>query len=687
MIDPDPQQETTGEPNRLARETSAYLLQHSRNPVDWYPWGEEALARARSEDKPLLISIGYSACHWCHVMERESFECPTTAALMNDRFVCVKVDREERPDLDQVYMDTVTKLTGSGGWPLTVFCRPDGSPFYGGTYFPDEPRGNLPSFRQVLSAASEAYHERRPEVDRTAEQILEVLAERLDGAGEGTAGSDELVRGARLIMRSADPQNGGFGGAPKFPTPPNLGLLLAAVDFLSAEEAQAAIEHCVSTCREMARRGLFDHLGGGFHRYCVDAQWTIPHFEKMLYDQGLLLQIYSETWRRSEAAEDLVWPMNETINYLRREMSSPEGGFYASQDADAEGFEGRYHVWTPQQIEAVLDERAAAFCQAYGVRSRGNFEGGTTHLLDVARRPREVFAEERAALLAARGDRVAPQTDRKRVAAWNSYAISGLARAGSLLDDTVAVRDASRAMDFVLREMVDESGRLFRIHDGARRSVPAFLDDHAGLLEACLELYRAGAGERYLAAGLQLAQEIDERFFDEQTGDLYFTAADAEALVHRPRSDHDGATPHAAGLAVLGWIRLAQLSGLPRIEQLAQRVVDSHSAELTRAPHAFPTLLRAVGLLSRGVSLAVILGDPAAPDTATLALRARRTLLPDDAVVVVAPGSRAPEGVDPAWLEGREPIGGKATAFVCHGTICSSPVTDPDDLGPLRRRI
>jgi uncharacterized protein YyaL (SSP411 family) len=670
--------------NRLANETSAYLLQHSRNPVDWHPWGEEALALAREEDKPLLVSIGYSACHWCHVMEQESFEDPETAALMNRLYVCIKVDREERPDVDQVYMDAVMRLTGGGGWPLTVFCRPDGSPFYGGTYFPDKPRGGMPSFRQVLSSVADVYRSRREDVDRAAQQILQALAGKLEGAASATPGVPALLRGAQLIMRTADRQRGGFGGGPKFPTPTNLELLLTALDFLPREETRAAAEHCVVTCREMARRGLYDQLGGGFYRYCVDEGWTIPHFEKMLYDQGLLLRAYAEVWRRGGGERDLVWPMRETVDYLRREMLAPDGGFYASQDADSEGEEGRYHVWTPQQVEAALGERAGAFAEAYGVTARGNFENGRSHLIDLARRPREEFAEERTLLLGERRQRVPPATDPKRVTAWNGYVISGLARVGSLLDDAEIVADAAEAADFVLQEMLDDDGRLLRIYDRGRAHVPAFLDDHAALLDACLDLYRAGAGDRFLAPALHLAAEIGERFFDPEAGDLFFTPADGEALVHRPRSDQDGATPHAAGLACLGLIRVAQLAGSRPLQAIAQRVIESYAPELEAAPHAFPTLLRAVALLSRGVSLALIVGDPKAPDTGALALRARRVLPPEDAVVLVSPGAAAPRGIDPRWLEGREPLDGKATAYVCRGTQCSLPVTNPDDLKPLQ---
>jgi uncharacterized protein YyaL (SSP411 family) len=375
--------------------------------------------------------------------------------------------------------------------------------------------------------------------------------------------------------------------------------------------------------------------------------------------------------------------MRETADYLHREMTSPEGGFYASQDADADGREGVFHVWTPPQIEAVLGDRAAAFCRAYGVDERGNFEEGTTQLVDVSREPRERFAGERAELLEVRERRVAPATDRKRVAAWNGYAISGLVRAAGALDDPSILTNAASAMDFVLDDMVDPSGRLHRVFNLGRASVPGFLDDHAALLDACLDLYRAGAGERFLGAGLHFAHEIGDRFFDAARGELFFTPSDGEKLVHRPQSDHDGATPAAAGLAAVGLARLAQLSGLAPMEALVERIIESHAPLLERSPHALPTLLRAVVLRARGLSVAVIVGDEKDPRSQALATRAGGALWPDAGVVVLAPGAERPVGVASTWLDGREPLGGTPTAWICHGTRCSLPITDPAKVVPL----
>ena len=668
--------------NRLAGETSAYLRQHMHNPVDWYPWGAEALERARREDLPLLVSIGYSACHWCHVMEHESFEDPETAALMNRLFVCIKVDREERPDVDQLYMDTVTGLTGHGGWPLTVFCTPDGRPFYGGTYYPPEPRHGMPAFRQVLTSVAGAYRERRDEVLRSAAQITEALAQRPTPGG-APPGASAAAQGALRLLQRADPEHGGFGGAPKFPTPPSLDLLLAAQDVLPERKAREAQQHVELTCREMARGGLYDQLGGGFHRYSVDARWCVPHFEKMLYDQGQLLRTYVETWRRGGARDaDLVWPVRETAAFLRREMAAPDGGWYASQDADSEGEEGRYYVWTPDAVRAVLGAAADAFCAAYSVTERANFEHGTSVLMDRAREPRERFAAERAQLLAARASRVAPGTDRKRVTSWNALAVSGLARAGSLLGDASLVAEAAAAADFLDAKLADAQRRLLRIWNEGRAHVLAFLDDHAALLEANLDLFRAGAGSRFFERAVRLADAIATRFFDAGENDLFLTPIDGEPLAQRPRSDHDGATPHSTGLAVLGLLRCAALSGRSELRDIAERVLQSHAAVLERAPEAFPTLSRAALFTARGPQVAVIAGPDGDPATQALAARARLVLGPDDAVLVCGT-DRVLAGVDPTWLTGREPVGGRPTAYVCRGTTCSLPVTDPARLTPL----
>jgi uncharacterized protein YyaL (SSP411 family) len=670
--------------NRLAGETSAYLRQHMHNPVDWYPWGPEALERARREDRPLLVSIGYSACHWCHVMERESFEDPGTAALMNRLYVSVKVDREERPDVDQLYMDALMRLAGHGGWPLTVFCTPGGRPFHAGTYFPPEPRQGMPAFRQVLEAAARAYASDRTRVDEQARRLLAALRERPRGVAGELPGVHTLAASARAILASADHEHGGFGGGPKFPTPTHLDALLAALDVLPAQEGAEVLSFVVHTCREMSRRGLYDHLGGGFHRYCVDGHWGVPHFEKMLYDQGLLLRSYAETWRRTGCADsDLLWPLHETFAWLEREMLGSEGGYYASQDADSEGVEGKFYVWTPDELrEALGAERAERFAGAYGVHAAGNFEDGTTVLWDVARDAREAYASERRDLLARRAQRIPPGTDRKRVASWNAFAVSGLALAGSLCEEPAMLERARSTADFVLERLVDEHDRPLRIFNEGRAHTSAFLDDVAGMLTALLDLHRAGAEPRHLVAALRVADDLVERFFDPTAGDFFLTPSDGEILAERPRTDQDGATPHSSGLAVLGLLRAATLSGQEPLRKVVETVLRTHAFVLERAPGAFPTLARAAAWLEQSLSVAVVVGRADDPSRAALAQRARRVLAPEEAVVVVDPSDPLPAGLDPAWLEGRLGVE-VATAYVCRGVECSLPIRHPDAFAPL----
>lgn len=676
--------------NRLAGESSAYLRQHMNNPVDWHPWGEAALARAQAEQRPLLVSIGYSACHWCHVMERESFEDEQTAALMNEHFVCIKVDREERPDVDRLYMDALLRLQGHGGWPLTAFCRPDGSPFHAGTYYPPEPRHGLPSFRQVLEAVQRAFHEQRERVDQTAQQLLRVLAERPRGAATETPACELLAAAARALMQGADRAHGGFGAAPKFPTPTQLEVLLAVQDIASPvataarlpeAEARDALNHLLLTCQEMSRRGCYDQLGGGFHRYCVDAHWGVPHFEKMLYDQGQLLRIYAELWRRSGGGE-LLWPVRETAAWLRREMCGEEGGLYASQDADSEGEEGRFYVWTPAEVQAVLGEsRGSAFCSAYAVTHGGNFEGRSV-LWDLARGPRDNFAAERAELFAARAQRIPPDTDTKCLLGWNALAVSGLAHAGSVTGDDELLRFALRVANFARERLRGENGRWFRVFAEGRAKVPAFLDDLAAWLAACLDLQRAGAGLHWLALALEVAGEICQRFFDSAEGDFFLTPGDDATLPHRPRGEPDGATPDAGGLAALGLLRAAAISGRAELRGTAEQVLATHSAALQRAPGAFATLLRAAVWAERGLATAVIVGAEDDPQTQALATRARQLLAPEEAVLQVPPGAQ-PAGVDAELLAGRTLQNGRPAAYLCRSATCSAPVTQPAELGAL----
>jgi len=666
-------------PNRLATESSAYLLQHQNNPVDWYPWGEEAFERARRDNRPVLVSIGYSSCHWCHVMEHESFEDPEVARLMNENFVCIKVDREERPDVDQIYMETVMRLTGAGGWPLNVFCTPEGRPFYGGTYFPPERRYQRPSWPDVLRSVARTFNDQPEQVEAQATQILDALRVQPDSGGSAELpGRATLPQLCVQLMQRADTAYGGFGQAPKFPTPTNLEAILLAGSH-SLPDA-GALEHVVFSLKRMARGGIYDQLGGGFHRYSTDAHWLVPHFEKMLYDQGQLLRVYAEAFRQTRDPE-LAWPVEETIAFLERELRSPEGGFYASQDADSEGEEGRYYVWSPDEVEAVLgSERGREFVQAYGVSAGGNFEHtGKSVLAHVLAGERARFRDERQLLLEARAQRIAPDTDCKIITSWVGYTISGLATAGAAFERADWVAAAARAADFVLERLTDPVRGLMRVWDGSRAKIPGFLDDHAALLCALLDLQRAGGGDRYLEAALRTADAMRERFFSSDTRDLFFTAGEDSSLILRPVSDSDGATPAAAGLAALGLVRLSELCGRSDLREIAQSVIEKQAALANRVPVQVPTLVRAAALLDLGMGVALVLGAPEDPRSQALAARARALLGAEDAVVVMSPDA-APPWLAPAWLEGRDALAGTPTAYLCRGQVCSLPAQKPEEL-------
>ena len=664
--------------NRLANETSAYLRQHAHNPVDWFPWGDEAWAKARREDKPVLVSIGYSSCHWCHVMERESFEDPNVGRLMNDLVVAIKVDREERPDVDQIYMEAVQRMTGAGGWPLNMFCTPDGRPFMGGTYFPPRRMHNRPSFAELVLAVAKAWRDQREDVHKAAAEVLAALGARPEVTAPDPVGVESLGLLVRQMMARADRRFGGFGAAPKFPTATNLEAVLAASRLGVARGD--ALEHLVFSLERMARGGIFDQLGGGFHRYSTDERWLVPHFEKMLYDNGQLLRVYAEAYRQTGDAK-LAWPVEETVGWLEREMRDPAGGFYASQDADSEGEEGRFFVFDRDEVAAVLGpELGLEFSAAYGIEPGGNFEHTGKSVLShglAGERPR--FAEARARLFSARAQRVPPATDRKNVCSWIGYAVSGLALAGSAFGRPEWVAAGARAADFALSVLSNGGRGLLRIYESGEAKIPAFLDDHAALLQALLDLHRAGAGDHYLEAALVVADELRARFFDPQRRELFFTPDSDATLVLRPASDSDGATPAASGLAVLGLVRLVSLTGRADLAEIVDAVLEREGPVASRAPIYLPTLVRAAALREAEPGVALILGDPARSATQALAARARALLGPEDAVVIALPGA-APKWLGPELLEGREARGGAPTAYVCRGRVCSLPATDPGEL-------
>jgi uncharacterized protein YyaL (SSP411 family) len=646
--------------NRLAGETSPYLLQHKDNPVDWYPWGEEALGRARDEDRPILLSIGYSACHWCHVMERESFEDEATAELMNDRFVCIKLDREERPDIDSIYMEACQAMTGSGGWPLNAFLTPEQVPFYAGTYFPPEPRMGAPSWRQVLEAVANAWDERKQEIREGGARI----AERLRGGAllrpsaepMTPAALDEAVAGLR---QGYDRVHGGFGGAPKFPPASTLELLLR----------RGELEPALHTLRAMAVGGIHDQVGGGFARYSVDERWLVPHFEKMLYDNALLARAYLHGWQVS--GDKLLREVTETtLDWMVREMRGPEGGFYSALDADSEGEEGRFYVWTLDELREVLGDQAEAAAAWFGATARGNFEGSNILVRGEGDPPE--LGDWRRRLYAERERRVWPGLDDKRLTAWNALAISALAEAGAVLERPDYLDAARTAAGFVLSELRDANGRLLRSWKDGNGRLNAYLEDHAFLLEALLTLYESTFEPRWFGAARELADTTIARFADDESGGFFETSDDHERLVARRKDLEDHPIPSGNASAAFGLLRLAALTGEHEYEARAVSVLRLLHELAPKHPQAFGHLLQALDFHLSPTREIALVGD----DTHELERVVRGSFRPG---IVLAGGEQ--DGVP--LLEGRHPVDGRAAAYVCEHFACKAPVTAPEELERL----
>jgi uncharacterized protein YyaL (SSP411 family) len=665
--------------NRLADETSPYLLQHKDNPVDWYPWGEEALARARTEDKPLLVSIGYSACHWCHVMEHESFEDPDTAAVMNEHFVAVKVDREERPDVDTIYMSAVQGMTGHGGWPLNVFLDPEGVPFFGGTYFPPEPRHGMPSFRQVLEGVAEAWRTRRDEIREAAPRTVEQLSatERLRPSGEEPT-PEVLAEAERGLAAQFDPSFGGFGGAPKFPP-------ASALEFLMARTADGAAvtgkapEMVRTTLERMAKGGIYDQVGGGFARYSVDAYWLVPHFEKMLYDNALLARAYLHAWQLT-GEEPFRRVCEETLDWALREMRGPEGGFYSALDADSEGEEGKFYVWTEQELRDTLGDDADALIRYWGVDRGPNFEGRS--ILYVAGDDGEVDPEQlaraRQRLYEVRSQRVWPGLDDKRLTAWNALMLAALADAGAVLDRPDYVDAARQCAGFLLEQMRDGNGRLVRTYKDGRASLAAYLEDHAFLAEALLVLYEATLETRWFVAARALADDIVQRFRDPGSGGFFDTASDHESLVVRPRSFEDHPIPSGNSSAAYALLRIFAVTGDRAYEQPAAEVFALLHQAAARHPQAFGHLLQAMHFHFSTPREVALVGDPL--DHLARAVHSR--FRPSVVLAGMRPEDEEAVAAIPL-LAGREPVGGRPAAYVCENFTCQMPVTQPDELERL----
>jgi hypothetical protein len=667
-------------PNRLAQESSPYLLQHSENPVDWYPWGEEALARAGAEDRPILLSVGYSACHWCHVMERESFEDAETAAYMNEHFVNVKVDREERPDVDALYMESVQAFSGQGGWPMTVFCDPEGVPFYGGTYFPPEEGRGMPSFRMVMEAVLEAYRGKREEIRERAPETRARLGAvgRIEPAAAPEAGLlDEAVG---RLRDGADMERGGFGGAPKFPP-------AAALELLLARGVEDVVER---TLDAMMAGGIYDQLGGGFARYSVDAEWLVPHFEKMLYDNALLARAYLHGWQ-ALGHERYRRVCEETLDWALREMRGPEGGFFSALDADSEGEEGRFYVWTPDQVRAALSTAKADAdnrielsprqvedsMRYYGVDEGGNFEGGRSvlHLPAGAAAPAPEGVETaRRALLEARGRRVRPGLDDKRIASWNALMIAALADAGAVLERPDYLEAAARCAEFVLGDMCDARGRLLRTYRDGEARLNGYLEDSAFMLEALLTLYESSFEQRWFELAAKLAESMVARFGDAERGGFFSTSDDHEELIARRKEIGDHPIPSGNSAAAMGLLRLAALSGERGLEEEAEGVLRLFAGPAGRHPDGFAHLLRALDFHLSPTKEVALVGAP----LADLAREVRSGYRPH---LVLAAG---PEGAAvPALLRDRPAVDGKPTAYVCERFACQAPVTGREELAGL----
>lgn len=674
--------------NRLAGETSPYLLQHRHNPVDWYPWGEEAFEKARRENKPLLISIGYSACHWCHVMERESFEDEAIAHIMNETVVAVKVDREERPDVDAIYMEACIALTGQGGWPLNAFVTPELKPFFVGTYFPPDNRYGRPGFGAILQHIARAWSTERLELSAQAAELHSHLQRY---AAPSRAGEVDPGVFDRLVNESAnafDLQNGGFGGAPKFPPDQRLAaLLIAAHD----QKSEAALKMAMRTLDSMACGGMYDQIGGGFARYSVDAEWAIPHFEKMLYNQALLVPVYLDAWliTKSPLYERVA---RETLDWVLRDMRSPEGVFYSALDADSEGVEGKYYVWTPAQVAEILaGDDARLFCDYYGISDGGNFEHGTSN--PHIRISPEEFATRngmeggnwlkklnvlKAQVLAARSKRIPPGTDDKAITGWNALMISAFASGWQVLGEKHYLDAARAAADFLLKHHVTPDGDLLRVFCKGKSRIAGVLDDYAYFAAALVDLYESCFQLSYLEAARQVVMQLCDKFEDRQSGGFYFTSGDDASLISRTKEAHDGALPAGASVAARTLLRLATLFGDEGMRESARRAIATQAARIQQAPGAFAALLIAWRQLSGPIPEIVIAGENHDNiNNATLSRAAWQTYLPARVIALAAP-----ESADVLPLT-RNRASSDPVAYVCTNYACQAPVNDAAALRKL----
>ena len=676
--------------NGLFGETSPYLLQHADNPVDWQPWGEAALARARAEDKPILLSIGYAACHWCHVMAHESFEDPAVAKVMNELYVNIKVDREERPDIDAIYMAAVQAMTGQGGWPMTMFLTPEGVPYHGGTYYPPTDRHGMPSFVRVLRSVADAYRTRRGDVLNTAERVRELYTgARQVAVSMGELTTAQLDAAAKGIAARYDARNGGFDGAPKFPQ-------TMALDFLIRHWRRSGAPQELAIVRDsfvkMARGGIYDQVGGGFHRYAVDDRWLVPHFEKMLYDNALLSRLGVHLWQVT-GDEEIERVTRETFDWALREMAAPDGGFYSSLDADSEGHEGKFYVWSEAELDALLGEKGKVVRELWGVTRHGNFEG--KNILHVPRPPEDLCAKHelspeqlqdeisaaRIVLWSAREERVHPARDDKILAAWNGLTVRSLAEGARIFGDERLRAHALRHGEFLFREMVRD-GRVMRVHKDGVTKGSGFLEDYAAVALAALALYELTFDFQWLERARAVSDAMVQWFWDDAIGGFFDTALDGQTLIARPRELTDNAVPAGNSLAAELLLRLGDLTGRDDDRRRGAWIVETLGEPLTRYPSAFGHALGAAELAVHGATEVALVGDVGAVDFEALVRETASHYLPS---LVLAGGSASTSESLPL-LRNRQTLGGKASAYVCRHYVCDAPVTDPRDLGEQLER-
>ncbi|WP_047152822.1 thioredoxin domain-containing protein [Aneurinibacillus tyrosinisolvens] len=678
-------------PNRLANEKSPYLLQHAYNPVDWYPWGEEAFNKARTEDKPIFLSIGYSTCHWCHVMAHESFEDEEVAALLNEHYISIKVDREERPDIDQIYMTVCQAMTGQGGWPLTVIMTPDKEPFFAGTYFPKQSKYGRPGMMDLLSQIHDKWTEDRDEVVGTGKQITQAIKDHRGAKrGGGELTPEVLDKAYDQYNSTFDGQYGGFGQAPKFPSPHNLAFLLRHWK-LSGQ--QHALDMVKKTLNSMHNGGIYDHVGFGFSRYSVDREWLVPHFEKMLYDNALLALSYLDTYQAT-GEERYAQVARQIFTYVLRDMTDPLGGFYSAEDADSEGEEGKFYVWRPEEIELILGkEDGARFCRIYNITDHGNFEHNTSipnlihqSLKDSARE--EGMSEEelisfvercRQTLFDAREKRVHPGKDDKILTAWNGLMIAAMARGAIVLSEPAYAEAAAKAVSFIRENLQNENGRLLARYREGEAAFPAYVDDYAFLIWGLLELYEATFDTDYIVYALDLQEQQFELFWDREEGGFYFYGSDSEQLLLRPKELYDGAMPSGNSVSAMNLIRLAKLTGREDISRLAEDQIDAFAGEVSLYPQAHAHFMMAVQFIL-GPAKEIVIAAPNAEAAQEMIGTIRAQFLPNTVMSLVTEENRAEFARLAPVIEDKTMEDEKVTVYVCENFSCQAPVTDVEQL-------